>query len=266
MDITHDRKMITRGLEVLAESEDVGALGGKVFDRPENFVPFFAEAEHQAGFSGHIGMSLFGALEKFKRALVEGTFADVAVEAGNGFGVVIENVGLHRKHRIERVPVAAKIGDQDFNFAAGNPAANFGDGAGENGGAAIGLIVAIDAGDDGIAEAHAGDGFGDAQRFFFIRRADRLARRNCTETACAGANITQNHESGGAVLPAFAHVGAARGFADGVEIESAHGAFEILVALAAEEFDAEPIRARVSVGRGHRKRPGVGDNVEGGGH
>jgi len=67
------------------------------------------------------------------------------------------------------------------------------------------------------------------------------------------------------VLPAFAHVGAARGFADGMKIESAHGAFEVLVAFAAKEFDAEPVWARVSLGRRYRRRP-VGDDVKGSGH
>ena len=214
---------------------------------------FFAEAEHHSGFGRDVGMSLLGAAEKFKRALVERAFAHLAIQARHGFRVVIQHVGAHGEDGVERVPIAAKIGDQDFDFAAGNAAANFLDGAGENCGAAVGLVVAIDAGDDGVAQAHAGDGFGDTQWFVFIRRADRLARRNRAKSAGARADIAQNHESGGAVLPAFAHVGAARGFADGVKIERAHDALEVLVAFAAKEFDAQPVRARVSL-RGWRQR------------
>ena len=84
--------------------------------------------------------------------------------------------------------------------------------------------------------------------------------------AVPGTDVAQNHEGGGAVLPAFAHVGTAGAFADGVQIESAHGALEILVAFATEEFDAKPVRTRVSAGRWHQRRRGVGDDVEGRGH
>ena len=227
---------------------------------------FFAETEHQSGFGGDIGMSLFGALEKFEGTLVEGAFADLAVEAGNGFGIVIEHVGLYCEDCVERVPVAAKIGNEDFDFAAGNAAANFGDGAGEDSGAAIRLIVAIDAGDYGVAKAHARNGFGDAERFVFIGRADGFAGGDSTEAAGAGTDLAQNHEGGGAVFPTFAHVGAASGFADSVEVEGAHGALEVLVARAAKEFDAEPVRARVCVGQGHRRGGWIGDDVERRGH
>ena len=129
-------------------------------------------------------------------------------------------------------------------------------------GAAVGLVVTIDAGDDGVAQSHAGDGFGDAQRFFFIGRADRFARRDGAKAAGTRADVAQNHEGCGAMLPAFAHVGAASAFADGVQIEGAHDALQVLIAFAAQEFDAEPFGARVSV----RRRRGIRDDVEWGGH
>jgi len=40
------------------------------------------------------------------------------------------------------------------------------------------------------------------------------------------------------MLPAFAHVGAAGRFANGVKAESAHGALEVVVAIAAKELHA----------------------------
>jgi len=208
-------------------------------------------------------MGLFGAAEQFERAFVDGAFAHLAIETWHGFGIVVEDVGLYGEDGVERVPVATKIWDKNFNFAARNAAANFRDGAGEDGGAAVGLVIAIDARDYGISKAHAGDCFGDAVRLLFIGRADRLAGRNGAKAAGASADVAEDHECSGAMLPAFTHVGAAGGFAYGVKIESAHDALEVLIAFAAEEADAQPIGARVSAGRRNGGRVGIGDDVEG---
>ena len=128
----------------------------------------------------------------------------------------------------------------------GTRPADFLDGARKNMRAAIGLVVAVDAGDDGVAQAHARHRFGHAIWLFFIRWADRFAGGYGAEAAGSRADVTQDHEGSGAVFPAFAHVRAARRFAHGVQVEGAHDALEILVAVAAEEFDAQPVWPRVS--------------------
>ena len=68
------------------------------------------------------------------------------------------------------------------------------------------------------------------------------------------------------MLPALAHVGAARALADRVQIERAHDALHVLVALAAKKLDAQPIRPRMHARRGHRDRRQIGDDVERCGH
>ncbi len=262
MNKTNDGKMIASGLEILAERENVCTLRGEILHGGEDFVLFFAETQHHPGFRGHVGMGLLGKAEQLQRTFVKGTSADLAIEASNGLGVVIKDVRFGREHSAEGSPVAAEIGNQDFYLAAGETMANLLNRAGEDAGAAVRLIVAIDTGNHGVAQAHAGGSFGDADGFFFIGGADRFAGRHRAEAASAGANVAEDHEGGSAVLPAFAHVGTARGFADGVEIVGAHDALEILIALAAEEFHPEPIRAGVGVGRRHGRHDAVGNDVE----
>ena len=186
-----------------------------------------------------------GAPQQFERALVHRAFAHLAIEARHGFHVVIEHVGPRGHHGFERGPIAAKIRDQHFHPAAGNALANLRDGARENCGAAVGLIVAIHRRDHGVAQAHSLDGFGHALRLVFIGRAERLAARHGAKAARARADIAENHEGRGAVLPALAHVGAARAFADGVQVERAHDALQLLIIFAAEESHAQPGRARM---------------------
>ena len=134
-------------------------------------------------------------------------------------------------------------------------------------GAAVGLVIAVDAGDYGIAQAHAGDCFRDAVWFFFIWRANRSARGDGAEAAGASTDIAENHEGGRTVFPAFTHVGTAGGFANGMEVERAHDPLEVLVTVAAEEFNAEPVWARMGGGRWRGDDWAVvGDDVERRGH
>src|SRR5260370_18705139 len=68
------------------------------------------------------------------------------------------------------------------------------------------------------------------------------------------------------MLPALAHVRAARAFANRVQIERAHDAFHVLVALTTEKLDAQPIRPGMPARRRHWHGWSVRDNVKGVGH
>ena len=163
---------------------------------------------------------------------------------------MIQDVGLGGHHGFESVPITAKIRDQDFDFASGDARANFGDSASEDGGTAVGLIVAIHGSDDGVAQAHSGDRFGDAFGLVFSGRAERFAAGDGAESAGTRANIAQDHEGGGAVFPAFAHIGAARAFADGVQIERAHRALQFLIFGSAKKANAQPRGRGCAIGGG----------------
>src|SRR5208282_3488439 len=176
--------------------------------------------------------------------------------------VVVQDVGLDGEDGIESVPVSAKIGDEDFHLTAGNAVADFLDSTGKDASAAVRLIVAIDACDDGITQAHARDGFGNTQRFVFIRRPSGFAGGNRAEAAGARANIAENHEGGGAMLPAFAHVGAAGRFANGMKVKGTHDTLEVVVAIAAKKLHAQPVRPRMGVRAQRQRRCAIGDDVE----
>ena len=176
---------------------------------------------------------------------------------------MVEDVRLDGQDNVQSVPVTTKIRDQDFDLAAGDALANFLNGAGEDAGAAVGLVIAIDAGDDRIAQTHARGSFGDTEGLFFVRWSSGFAGWHSAETACARADIAENHEGRGAVFPAFAHVGAARGFADGMKVQRAHDALEVVVAITAEKFHAQPVWARMDVWGRCGWHVAIGDDVKG---
>jgi hypothetical protein len=82
--------------------------------------------------------------------------------------------------------------------------------------AAVVEFVAIYAGDDDVAEVHDSDGV--AYSFGFVEvEFGWAACGDVAEAAGAGADVAEDHEGGGAGGPAFAHVGAFGGLADGVK-------------------------------------------------
>ncbi len=69
---------------------------------------------------------------------------------------------------------------------------------------------------DDVFEAQTLDRFRDTARFVEIVN-ERLARLDRAEPAGPSAGVSQDHDRGGPLIPAFAHVGAVRLLADGVE-------------------------------------------------
>ncbi len=76
---------------------------------------------------------------------------------------MIKNVGFGVEDGVEVVELALPIGRKDFDGGLRIAVADGADGGGPDRGAAVGEFVAGDGGDDAVAEAHLGDGIGDAR-------------------------------------------------------------------------------------------------------
>ena len=92
--------MIASGLQILSERENVGTLRGEVLHGSEDFVLFFPQPEHQTGLGRNFRMYLLGTAQQFERALIHRAFADLAIEARHGFGVVVENIRARGKNDV----------------------------------------------------------------------------------------------------------------------------------------------------------------------
>ena len=200
----------------------------------------FAEADHDAGFGEPFGPQFFGVAQQLESALVARAGADDAIEARDGLGVVVEDLGAGVDDGADGFAVALEVGDEDFDAAAGGLAANLFDDQGEGARAADEVVVAIDAGDDGVLQAERGHGFGDAAGLVEV---DGLgaALGHGAESAAAGAEVAEHHEGGGFVVPALADVGAMSALADGVEAERAGEALEVVVVFAHGGAGLEPL-------------------------
>ena len=112
--------------------------------------------------------------------------------------------------------MALKSGMSSLDAGARVELVDLADGLGVEPGAAVGQVVAGDAGDGGVAQAHRLDGFGDAAGLVAVELGG-LAGVDLAEVAAAGALLAADEEGRLAVFPALVDVGAAGLFADGVQ-------------------------------------------------
>jgi len=234
-----DGKVLRRGLEVLADREDVGLVGRDIADRLFDLLLRFTEAEHDAGFGDEA--AALGVAKDGAGALVAGLDADGFLEAFDGLEVVVEDVGLGVEDDVDVGGVAFEVGREDLDGGPGVAVADGANGGGPDAGAAVGKLVAGDAGDDAVAKIHFRDGVGDAGGFAEVEFG-RAAGGDRAEVAGARADVAEDHHGGGAAGPAFAEVGALRALADGMEFVVIHEAAGGGVAGAAGKFGAEPRR------------------------
>jgi hypothetical protein len=190
--------------------------------------------------------------------MVFGLGADGAVEAGDGFEVVVEDFGFLVEHELQGLPVAAEIGDEDFNAGAGGLDSDLADGLCPDVCAAVVELVAVDAGDDDVIEAHQADGVAHTAGFVEVEGGG-ASGGDVAEAAASGADVAEDHEGGGTGVPAFAHVGALGGLADGVELVGVDQVEEAGKALTGGHFHLQPGGLAAGIG-------GIGEDFEGDGH
>src|SRR5213078_1681729 len=95
--------------------------------------------------------------------------------------------------------------------------------------------------DHRVAQAHPGDGAGDAQRLQRVVPG-RLAGLDVAEPAAPRARVAEDHERGRAALPAVADVRAGGLLADRVEVLGVDLPAQLAIARAAGQRHLEPRR------------------------
>ena len=172
------------------------------------------------------------------------------IQPRDGFDVVIQNFRPLIENQLQGIPVAAEIGDEDFDVRAWRLRANLADRFRPHFGAAVFQFVTIDTGDDDMAKLHRCNGMADAPWLIQIE-CRRPARRDVAKTAASRADIAKNHQRCGARRPAFAHVGAFGALANRVKPLLVHELQQPAISLAAGHFHFQPGRLA-----SHRQRFG----------
>src|SRR3954454_9551160 len=252
MPIAHDRQVALAGPQVLADGEDLHAVLAQLAERVDHLLEALAEPDHEAGLRRHlVAAHLLGVGEHAQRARPCRPAPGDAVQARDGLDVVVEDGRALGDDLGQRHLVALEVRGENLDLAAWRLAADLADHADERARPLVGQVVAVDAGDDRVAQPHAGDAPGDA------RGLERVVPRRLTgldvaEAAAARARVAEDHERGRAALPALADVRARRFLADRVQVLGADQVGQLAVARAAGRRDLEPRRLALA------HRPDVG--------
>ncbi len=90
-----------------------------------------------------------------------------------------------------------------------------------------------------MVKSHPLDRFRQPHRLQRVEGLGRPMRDRAVRTI-AGTDITQDHEGGGLVIPAFTDIGATRLFAHGVQSQLAHRSLDVRIIGAAGRLNLEP--------------------------
>ena len=263
MVVTRNRQVLLGRLEVLADGHDVHIDAAQIVQHRQNFVPLLAQPDHQTALGERLRVKLLRHAQDVEAALVLGLRPHPAREPRHGLGVVIEDLRMRVHHQPERLTIALEVGDQHLDGAAGLSGPNLPDRVRKDVRAAVGLVVAVDAGQHDVTQLHLRHRVGHAARLVLIQR-QRLARLHVAELARAGADVAHQQEGRDAAAPALAQVGAERLLADGVQRLAAHQRLQLPVLFVLVQLDAQPLRLAAGCGllvvqpRAAHRRRGLG--------
>ena len=225
--------------QVLANGENVDARRTQVTHGGEQLVPVLAQPADDSGLGEQLGIHVLGAIQQLERTRIAATGSRDAIQPRDRLEIVIQDVGFGINDEAQRCGIAFEVGDEDLDRGLGQSKSNLCDAVGKDFRAAVRQIVAIDAGDDDVPEAHLRHRIREPPGLTGIERSGRPVRDGAVR-AVARADIPQDHECRRLVLPAFPDVGAVRFLADGVELEAAHHLLQGEVVGTARSLDLEP--------------------------
>ena len=231
-DVALHRQVVPGGGQILADGEAVDVMRAHVAHHLQDFLIGLAQAHHQAGLAGHIGLAGLEVLQQLQRVLVVGARPCLLVQTWHGLQVVVHHVRGRRFQDVQRlVQTAAEVGHQHLDLGAGRVLADHPDAVGVVAGATVAQVVAVDGGDDHVLEAQRFHAHGQVVGLLGVQRVG-AAMAHVTERTATGALVTHDHERCGALAEAFADVRAGGLLADRVQLVVAQDLLHLVEAAA----------------------------------
>src|SRR5436190_6263226 len=249
MDELLHRQMRLRGLEVLAEREDVHAHTSQIVHALLHLRVTLPKPEHDAALGAQTGA--LGPHQHFQAAVVLGLHAYLFGQPTHRLQVVRKDVRRSLGHDGQVLPFPLEIGYQRFHGRCRGPATDRTDGPGPDVAATVLQIITVHAGDDAVLQSH---------EFHATRHPRRLegvhgigsAGGHGTEAATPRAYVPEDHERGRTRAPPLAHVGAVAAMADGVQLVLTDDLAHLAVALTRRQFHAQPVGTPYALRTLHR--------------
>ncbi|EAP80683.1 hypothetical protein NAS141_05078 [Sulfitobacter sp. NAS-14.1] len=230
-------------LQILPDGQKIDVRRAHVFHDLHNRLTILAQTDHDAGFGKHRRIKLFDPLQQTQRMEIPRPGADLGVEAGHCFQIVVKHIRARLDHGFQHFGITAdEIGGQDLDRGARGPFAHGADGLGKMFCPAVFDVVAVHAGDHHVVQPQFGHRIGHTPGFKDVQRFRRAPCRDVAEGTGAGADLAHDHHGGMALRPAFAHIRAAGFFADSHQLVLAHDLCGIRIAFATRRLHPDPRR------------------------
>jgi hypothetical protein len=152
--------MFMCGLQVLPECEHLAINRSQILHHIQNLLPLFSQTKHHSCFRNHSAQPCM--IQNIKGSLVFSLGTNGFVEPGNGFDVMIQNIGSGINHEIDGIKHAPEVWNEDLHSDTLIYLSDLPDGLRKNGSAAIGKLITIDGGNDRMADSHRLDSIGNA--------------------------------------------------------------------------------------------------------
>ena len=158
------RQMGHRRPQVLANRQEIATGAPQVRQRRLYLGPALAEPDHQPRLRRDAGRQPFRPREQLQGAGVAPAGTCAAVQPLHRFDVVIQHVGAGLEHLVEVAFPSAEVRDQHLDAAARRLPADGPDRVGENPGAAVFQVVAVDRRNHHVPQLQPGGGCRNALR------------------------------------------------------------------------------------------------------
>jgi len=256
--VARDREVSSGGPQVLAQREDVDPLGTQVLHRDQQLVPFFAQPADDARLGEEPGIELLGPAQQLERPGVAPPGPRQAVQPLDRLEVVVEDVRTRRDGDAQCRLAPLEVRNQHLDRGLGEPPPDLGNARREDFRPTVRQVIAVDASDHDVLQAHPGHRFGEPPGLSRIERT-RGPVGDRAVGAVPRAHVAQDHERGRSVFPALTDVGTVRFLAHRVQLEVPHQVLQRQIVRSPGGLHPEPRwLAERRCGRSRRDAGGAG--------
>ena len=230
--------------------------------RGEDLVVGLAQADHQPRLGRNVGKARLEVAQQRERVRVVRAGPRLPVQPRHRLEVVVHHVRRRRRQDVERaIEPAAEIGHQHLDLRCGRVLAHRADAVDEVLRAAVAQVVAVDAGDDDVAQSlSAAIVRARLTRLVGVER-QRPAVADVAERAAARADVAHDHERRRALAEALADVRARRLLAHRVQLVLAQDLLDLGEARRRRRAHADPVGLLQPLGGDHLDRDAGGLRV-----
>lgn len=244
-DIILQREMILGGLQILPYRHNLATDSAEIVHSLDNLFTSLAKPEHDTALAADTAFSYMA--YHLQRVVISGEAAHIGSKATHCLQIMAYNFRTFRNHKVNKIKATFEVRNQHLHSDTRALRFDSPDHLGPMGGAEVGKIVTVNGCDHHMMQTEILYRLDNVSNLLLVKR-ERTTRSHIAEATAAGADISADHESGGAVAPTFTTVGTHAGAAYSVKMFLVQQTHYLAGLEPPGEFDLEPIGFSTKIG------------------